>query len=120
MIVDVVFWVVIAGICGGWFLAYRFGYHAGREDAELGQSFPAVPPAEYMDVPDLEPDSWDRWLQETVTAAPERLADTGELARLYTPGPTTGELRLLSEGGAMDAIRAENAAFLASLEEDGS
>jgi hypothetical protein len=104
MIVDVVFWVVIAGICGGWFLAYRFGYHAGREDAELGQSFPAVPPAEYMDVPDLEPDSWDRWLQETVTAAPERLVSS------------TGELRVLRDQTAWIKERADQ--YIESMREE--
>ncbi len=74
-----------------------------------------------------EPDIFDRaiqaWLADSEPPAAERLADTGELQRLYGhPYPVghadTGELRALAYDGDIDAIRRRADDFIASLNEE--
>ena len=115
MIITTLFVVFAAVFLGSCALCLHIGYHFGRQDRDLNPPPAGEHPYPEQDAPDLAPDAWDRWLEETVSA--KRLADTGELQRLYErPYPvatlsTTGELRALAFAGDLTELAAQTAAW---------
>jgi len=125
MTIQFLFWAVIAVFAVSIVGCLHIGYQCGRIDSEP----PRRPPLE-GEHPYPEGDAFEAaiqaWLAEGETPERERLADTGELARLYekpyprpvTPGwqagqrltrpssrsMTTGELRALAYNGDMTTI----------------
>jgi hypothetical protein len=88
MIVEFIFWVIVAVFTGSCAACLMIGYHLGRQDRDLNP-----PPAPHALVwpeedTDLEDDKFaaqlSAWLDEDASAefARERLASTGELAVL--------------------------------------
>lgn len=116
MTVQFLFWVIVAVFVAACVICLQVGYRLGLEDRE---SRPDKYDRFWPDLdqePDLEPDRFELAVSAFIESEPvhERLADTGELQRLYErPYPmterlrSTGELRALAYNGDMGAIAAQ-------------
>ena len=128
MTIEFLFWVICAVFMGSCAACLTIGYHCGRSDYP-----PPRRPGPAGEHPYPEGDLFDRaiaeWLAEdqpehdwgTRPLIPERerLADTGELRRLYErPYPTTaGELRALALNGRADDLAAQVADYKKEIDE---
>jgi hypothetical protein len=121
MILEFLFWVFIAAFIGVFVLGLCIGQYFGRQDRDLGRLPAGEHPYPEQDAPDPAPDAWDRWLEETVSA--KRLADTGELQRLYSkPYPLTRvagtmDLAAMAERGDLAELAAQVAAHKKEIDQ---
>src|SRR5277367_2883434 len=97
MIVQFLFWTIVAVFTGSCTACLTVGYHLGRSDAPPPRRQPLAGEHPYP-----EGDAFDAaiqtWLDEDVHLERERLADTGEL-------------RALALAGNADEIAAQTAAY---------
>ena len=124
MIVQFLFWAVVAAFVGFCAACLHIGYHLGRQDRDLNPPPAPVWPEEDSDLEDDKfAEQLSAWLDEDVHLERERLADTGELQRLYErPYPVarlsdTGELRALALAGNADEIAAQTAAYKKEIDQ---